>query len=140
MKHFIFPALSFLVIVVSSCRKEPDLQSTEAPVSNKVLGKWLLGTRVEQCYQPTNNLVSEDIEEGLASDSLVFKKDSMVYVYSEFDGPSVQPYKILNEQTIEIGAFKWKIGNLTSNEFSLYSEETDAALNTRNVVKLNLKR
>jgi hypothetical protein len=143
MKQVLLPFGAFVAILFAACQKEADVKLKDVenqPVSQKILGKWLLHQKIEQCFETSGKLVSEDIEAGNAGDSVVFKKDSIVYSYSDIDDDHRDRYKIVNEQAIQMGTTTWKIDKLTATELILTSQEKDLLFNTNTLVRLTLKR
>lgn len=139
MKKMFVSLLSVCFILLTSCQKnslEPQLK----PTSEKILGKWMLLKHQEETYNVTNNLIYNNEKIGDQSDSLIFKQNGNLYVYSNTDGNSIIDYEVVNEQQIRIESEHWKIARLTDTELHMISEETDAITKEKDVVKAFFKR
>jgi hypothetical protein len=136
MKKIILAMLCVSAVVFTSCKKDDAGPET----AEKILGAWKLQKAVDEYYQPVNTLV--DIEEtlGTAGDSVVFRKDNMVYSYSDVEGDDVAPYEIVNETTIKIEDELYDIKKLTSTQLYLHQDHKEAATNSRYVQRLYFVR
>lgn len=137
MKRIGIVLVSLIIILFSACNKKDDIQKT---TSQKITGKWMVIQRTEEEYKPISTLLSSDVYNGNAGDSMNFKLDNNVYIYSDIDGNHVIDYELLNDQTIRIESEEWQITKLTDTELNLLSDDVDVALNERSLVKVVLKR
>jgi hypothetical protein len=125
--------------VLASCNKAP-LEPKEKSTIEKIAGKWMLVKYQEQTYNAANSLIYYDERLGDQSDSLIFKPNRQLYIYSNTDGNSVIEYDVVNEQQIRIESEQWKIARLTANELDMITEEIDPVTKEKDVAKAFLKR
>ena len=126
------------LLVFTSCRKE-ESEPTNT-IAQQILGRWRLIKVEDTYYSPINVLKDKEEHMGTVADSVVFKKDNMMYSYSPVSGDDVTPYHVVNDSTIEIEYETWKITRLTDTEFHLVSEDVDLSLDEKYSLKIFLAR
>ncbi|HYF29560.1 MAG TPA: hypothetical protein VD993_00425 [Chitinophagaceae bacterium] len=137
MKKIILAMCCLSAVVLTSCQAD---DTPEPTTQQKLLGKWRVQKVVDEYYKPVNTLVETDEIIGAAGDSVVFKSNNEVYSYSDTEDDGVSPYRILDENTIEIEDEIYKIKTLTNTELYLHLDHTQQAINERYVQRLYLVR
>jgi hypothetical protein len=137
MRKIIYSVVCLCMLGLAACNSHDDPEPTTA---QKLLGKWKLQKEVDESYQPMNVLINTDETMGEPGDSVVFKNDGNVFVYSPTYGEDVTTYEILNDTTVKIEDEMYRIRKLTTTELNLYWEDVYPALNSREVQRLYFVR
>jgi hypothetical protein len=139
MKKNIIALLSICSIMLTSCQKEPP-ETAEKTIAAKILGKWMLVKHSEETFSATNNLIYNTERIGDGSDSLIFRANGRLLIYSNTDGNYIENYQVVNDKTLRIEKEDWTISLLDDKELNLISEEIDANTKERDVAKAFFKR
>jgi hypothetical protein len=138
MKKLIFSIFSLSLLTLASCQRDDDPPAPSA--AQQILGKWRLQKAIDEYYHPVNTLIDTDEIIGEPGDSVVFKSDNKVYVYSPTDGDDVTSYLLLNDTTIRIEDEIYKIRKLDARELYLYQEYVQQQIDERYVQRLYFVR
>jgi hypothetical protein len=140
MKKELVAVLAFCIIASANCGKESSIEIKQETVAAKILGAWMLVKHSEETFSATNNLLHNTERIGDGSDSLIFRGDGKLMIYSDTDGRHIEDYQVLNDQVVRIEKEEWKISLLNNADLHLVSEEVDANTKERDVAKVFLRR
>lgn len=133
MKNKSLVVISVMMMGLFACKPEKPFEDKSAKAG--LLGKWHLQRMVDEVYNPDGTLYERHETVTIPGDSVLFKQDGWVYCYSSelFSGVEEQPYRLVNDSTLDIEDELYKIRKLTDKEMLLYQRETDEQTHEINV-------
>ena len=134
MKTLLITMALVSVAVLTSCQKDPEENNI---VKDKLIGKWKLEKIETDVYSPIPVFDHHDTQNGIASDSMVFKANGTVYIYIEDPlDPEILDWELINDTTLSVDGEISKIRELTSTRLRLHSDETYTSENKREVMDM----